>query len=242
MSDRSVQWLVEEHLMFTARIVGLLCVPLMVGCAGLQRAQPSEPPQTSATQGETVAVEPMDTPAATFVTHPTGELAANAESSAQPTELQRVQPSEPRQPGATQDGKVTVEPRVAKAPAKVLAPPLLTEQVRKKENIAQSPAQQAPPPLDLESLKTRLKETKAIGVFTKLALKNQVDDLLDQFRAFHQGRRKTTLAELRRPYDLLLLKVLALLQDTDPPLAGAIVASREAIWSILADPAKFAII
>ena len=37
----------------------------------------------------------------------------------------------------------------------------------------------------------------------------------------------------------VLLKVLALLQDTDPPLAAAIVASREAIWGILADPDKF---
>ena len=39
---------------------------------------------------------------------------------------------------------------------------------------------------------------------------------------------------------MLLLKVLALLQDSDPSLAGAIVASREAIWGILADRAKFA--
>ena len=91
----------------------------------------------------------------------------------------------------------------------------------------------------MKSLETRLKETKAIGVFTKLALKNQVDDLLSQFRAYYQGHLKTTLAELRRPYEMLLLKVLALLQDTDPPLAGAIVASREAIWGILADPVKF---
>jgi len=29
-----------------------------------------------------------------------------------------------------------------------------------------------PPPLDLKSLETRLKETHAIGVFTKLAFKN----------------------------------------------------------------------
>ena len=92
----------------------------------------------------------------------------------------------------------------------------------------------------MKSLETRLKDTKAIGVFTKLALKNQVDDLLNQFRAFYQGKLKTTLAALRRPYEMLLLKVLALLQDSDPPLAGAIVASREAIWGILADPAKFA--
>ena len=95
------------------------------------------------------------------------------------------------------------------------------------------------PPLDLNLLETRLKETPAIGVFTKLSLKNQVDDLLNQFRAFYKGALKTTLAELRRPYEMLLLKVLSLLQDADPPLAHAIVASREAIWGVLSDPAKF---
>ena len=96
------------------------------------------------------------------------------------------------------------------------------------------------PPLDLASLEQRLKDTKAIGVLTKITLKNQVDDLLDQFRAFYQGKLKTDLANLRRSYDLLVLKVLSLLQDSDQALATAIVASREAIWGILSDPAKFA--
>ena len=85
-----------------------------------------------------------------------------------------------------------------------------------------------------------MRETKAIGVLTKLTLKNQVDDLLDQFRMYYQGKLKTTLAELRRSYELLVLKVLALLQDADPPLAKAIASSRESIWGILADPVKFA--
>lgn len=229
--------------MFVARIIGLLCVLLTAGCAGVQRAQPGEPPQTNTAQGGTVAPDPMVAPAAPSVSRSASQFVVNAESSAQPAGLQRAQPSEPLQPGATQGRSVAVEPMVAKTPTKVLASPLLTEQVRKKESIAQGPAQQeTSPPLDLKSLQTRLKETKAIGVFTKLALKNQVGDLLDQFRAFYQGRQKTNLAELRRLYDLLLLKVLALLQDTDPPLAGAIVVSREAIWSILVDPAKFATI
>jgi hypothetical protein len=95
-------------------------------------------------------------------------------------------------------------------------------------------------PLDLKSLETRLRATPAIGTFTKLSIKNQVDDLLEQFRAYYKGALKTTLADLRRPYEMLLLKVLSLLQDADPPLAKAIVASREAIWGILSDPAKFA--
>jgi hypothetical protein len=98
----------------------------------------------------------------------------------------------------------------------------------------------AAPPLDLKSLEARLRETSAVGVMTKLTLKNQVDDLLDQFREFYQGKLKTTLAQLRQSYDRLVMKVLALLQDADPPLANAIASSREAIWGILADPVKFA--
>lgn len=76
-------------------------------------------------------------------------------------------------------------------------------------------------------------------MFTKLALKNQVDDLLDRFRAYHKRQGTTSLAELRRSFDMLLLKVLSLLQDTDPPLARDIVKSRAAMWGILEDPQKF---
>jgi hypothetical protein len=94
-------------------------------------------------------------------------------------------------------------------------------------------------PLDFASLGTRLRQTKAIGTLTKLSLKNQVDDLLDKFRAYHKRQGSATLPELRRSYDMLLLKVLSLLQDSDPPLARDIVQSRAAIWGILADPRKF---
>lgn len=124
-----------------------------------------------------------------------------------------------------------------KAPAKAAAP---APAPPAKASPAVQAAKPKAPPLDLKALETELKETKAIGVMTKLSLKNQVDDLLSQFRAFYQGKLKTTLAELRRPFDLLVLKLLSLLQDSDPSLAAAIVASREAIWGILSDPAKFA--
>lgn len=123
---------------------------------------------------------------------------------------------------------VPVANAAASAPAVVLPP--------KQEAVV--PAVKAP--LDLKTLESKLKETRAIGVFTKLSLKNQVDDLLAQFRAFYQGQRKITLAELRQPYDLLLMKLLSLLQNDDPALAREIATSREAIWGILADPVKFA--
>ena len=131
---------------------------------------------------------------------------------------------------------------VAPLPAP-LSPPissaLQTKPAAKPAAVPAAPARSAPP-LDLKSLEARLKATPGIGLFTKLALKNQIDDLLDQFRAHYGGQRKATLAELRQAYDRLLLKVLALLQDSDPPLARAIASSRESIWDILSNPAKFA--
>ena len=157
----------------------------------------------------------------------------------------------PRQTGAPPDAPVIAESPARESAAKnevpeaktpVMTPRSPAEAPQKKPGATTGPAKSPPPApaLDLAALETRLKETRAIGVFTKLTLKNQVDDLLEQFRGYYQGRVKTTLSELRQPYDRLLLKVLSVLQDGDPELARAIVASREAIWGILADPAKFA--
>lgn len=108
---------------------------------------------------------------------------------------------------------------------------------------AAPPVKKAPaaaPALDLNTLEAQLKETKAIGLFTKITLKNQVDDLLGQFRKYYQGKAKLTMKDLRRSYDLLMMKVLSLLQDEDQRLASAIVSSREAIWRLLANEKTFA--
>jgi len=96
------------------------------------------------------------------------------------------------------------------------------------------------PALDLNALEAQLKETKAIGFLTKITLKNQVDDLLDRFREYYEGKAKITMKDLRRSYDLLMMKVLSLLQDDDQRLASAIVSSREAIWGLLEDSKTFA--
>jgi hypothetical protein len=139
--------------------------------------------------------------------------------------------SEPKSASrGTESPAVAARPAAAPASAKPPARPAIQPQ----------PQSAAPVALDLKALKEQLKETNAIGVFTKLTLKNQVDDLLQQFRDFYQGKAKVTMAQLRRSYDLLLMKVLSLLQDADQKLASAIVASREAIWGLLADPKKFA--
>ena len=120
-------------------------------------------------------------------------------------------------------------PRVA-APRAPATPPV----------VAAPTASAAPLTLDLNALEAQLRATKAIGLFTKMSLKNKVDDLMQQFREHYQGKTTRTMTDLRRSYDLLIMKVLSLLQNDDQPLASAIVASREAIWGLLSDQNKFA--
>jgi hypothetical protein len=155
--------------------------------------------------------------------------------------VQRAPEEMPPAPGVAAPAAApkNVPSAVAKAPEKAPAP--------KAPAAAKAPAAPAAPekvagpaPLDLKTLEQQLKETRAIGVMTKLSIKNQVDDLIDQFRAYYQGTVKVPLEELRHKYDLLVMKVLALLQDGDQALAKAVASSREAIWGILADRNKFA--
>jgi hypothetical protein len=228
MIDHSGEIRAEGPLMRVALNVGLFIVLLTAGCAGVKPAPPpASSPKTTATIIAPVAptTAPPSTPAPTATRG--GAAAVEAASAS-----------------ATPSTSVSTAQRNAKAtPPAVKAPPSVPAvQLPKKDSASPEVAKPKAPPLDLASLETRLKETKGIGILTKIALKNQIDDLLGQFRAFYQGKLKTTLAELRRPYELLLLKVLALLQDTDPALASALVASRDAIWGILSDPAKFATI
>ena len=223
----------EELVMRGPARVGLLLVLLFAGCANVPPATQVEqledgaphsgvvnaPPMTQGEQphggahGGVVAGPPADGTATSAMGASTGKSATKVASSG------------------------------TKTRANIPASPASASQLPKKDSIAPELAKQkASPPFDLTALEQRLKETQAIGVLAKMALRNQVDDLLSEFRGFHNGNVKTTLAELRRPYDLLVFKLLLLLQDDDPSLAAAVVGSREAIWGILSDPAKFAAI
>jgi len=213
---RSVDPLMIFSASHRAIVAALLGALLAAGCAGVK---PSAAPAA-------VAVAPSP-PASSDVARvnpsapaPASAATAGPAPAAVPSAADQAPAKPPAQSAAPQ----------AKAPVAPAAP------AAKAAPVAKATA----PPLDLKALENELKGTKAIGVMTKLSLKNQVDDLLSQFRAFYQGKLKTTLAELRRPFDLLVLKLLALLQDSDPTLAAAIVASREAIWGILSDRTKFA--
>jgi hypothetical protein len=241
-------------IMPPAPIVGLIILFMTAGCAGIGGAPQREPAAAGAAQDAAVAAKPPEATAkqeeGTAVTPPKAQAA--------PGEAVAVEPAAPLaappiadSPGKSRNGSSAPTAKIdvpatkadapaAKTPAQARATPAPTVPTPKMESRAPGPEKPpAPPPLDLTSLEKRLKETDAIGVFTKLTLKNQIDDLLDRFRAHYEGKTKTSLSELRQPFDLLILKVLSLLQDRESSLAKAILASREAIWGILSDPDKF---
>jgi hypothetical protein len=205
-----------------AYLMEILLVLLMAGCAEVAHA----PPRTdSAIPGPAPAPVVAAPALAPESAAPVASAAVDTpEAHARGTSVART---------SSPPGKGTVKsPAAPAAPAAPSIPAPVAAAIPRND--------QAPPTLDLAALEARLRGTKAIGMFTKIAIKNQVDDLLDQFREHYSGRVKTSLVALRQPYDRLILKVLALLQDGDPDLARAVVASREPMWDFLADPARFA--
>lgn len=218
----------------------VLCCIFGAGCATVE---PTMAPAPAATPVPAAPVEPP-APVAAAQNPPTSPgpippAPPKAATSPKPAPAVPAKPPAAVAAAPAPVRPVPVPPVAATKPA--MAPPVAAPKpgATKPEAPKVAVAKPAAAPLDLAALEVRLRETKAIGVMTKLSLKNQVDDLLDKFRAYYKRQAKTSLAELRRPYDMLLLKVLSLLQDSDPPLAKDIVASREAIWGILADPEKF---
>jgi hypothetical protein len=210
------------------------------GCAHLHKGAPASTAAIAATPAAP-AVPGAPTPAAAAT-----PVAAAAASPAAPVTavapVPIVAPAPPpaapgagvraSSPSATQPSR----PVASVAAAAPVAPPKPAAAAATRSTPVAPPA--AAPTLDLTALEQRLRETRSIGVFTKLSLKNQVDDLLDQARAYYRAQGKPPPTALRQRYEGLLMRVITLLQDGDPPLAAAIATSREAIWGILADPDK----
>jgi hypothetical protein len=195
---------------------------LSAGCASKSQPETQPPPVATAPQaGKPAEAAPKKPP-------------ATAVKDAAPSPVKAAAPSAKKAPAPA---KAPAAPRTKAQPAsQTVKAPTTKPQPVQPAKTATAPAAA----LDLEALKAELKQTKAIGLMTKLSLKNKVDDLLADFRKHHEGKPTPSLADLRRTYDLLMMKVLTLLQDRDQKLASEIVSSREQIWGLLADPKKFA--
>jgi hypothetical protein len=217
-------------------VIGLACV-VAAGCAEVPMHETTEKAIT--VEPAAVATAPLAvTDAATLEPESTAlgaALAGNTENvSDEPPEASGLPPVPSLAP--TEDIAPGTPDLVAVAPA-APAPREFESAPGLVPSLVASPA--SAETLDLSALVTRLRKTKAINLLTKFAVKNESDDLLEQFRAYHTQRGITTLADLRRSYDSLFHKLHSLLREADPPLARDIDRSRAAIWELLADPRKF---
>ena len=239
----------------TLQSAALLSCAFVLGCASTDKASPGASTPLAAPAVDSVSTAPAPPrpeaepevkteapPAPSTTAPPAPSAAAPARKPAaakdaankpvpsthatQQTETHAAPGSPPKTAaGAQADSKVSAPNPVVAEPARSTSPP----------PVARIPE----PTLDVADLKARLRETGAIGTFTKLALKNQMDDLLDRFRAFYQSGQKTGVTALRQPFDALVVKVVTHLRPGDPSLARTIESSREAIWGILSNPEKF---
>lgn len=230
-------------------VLALSCC-LAGGCAGVKHARTTEPVAPAPPAASIQVAGTATTAVPTVEVTPAGVVdSATHETPAPSPVTQAAHPAEPapappaaiaKAPAKAPSVIPAASPKPSPKPsAAVVIAPAPAPQVAAKVVTAPSAPQAPIATLDFKSLELRLRQTKAIGVLTKLSLKNQIDDLLDGFRAYHRRQGTARLADLRRNYDMLVLKVLALLQDSDPPLARDIVRSRAAIWHILEDPRKF---
>jgi hypothetical protein len=230
--------------------VVVVVLSMMIGAAGCAREVPETPQPTPATADAstptTAPAKPSTAPPSTVTSKPEEE-----DEEAKPPQATTAKPAAPVSPEKPAAPATPAKPAPSTAtakpaPTKPATPAPTTKPATPPAQTAAKPT--APPPratspnptLDLTALKEQLKSTKAIGLMTKLTLKNQVDDLLDGFRDLYAGKGKNSMPQLRQSYDMLMMKVLSLLQDKDQKLASDIVASREVIWALLADPKKFA--
>lgn len=202
----------------------IMLTVLSTGCMHETKPQTQPPPVAATPETAKAPQTAKATPATAKPPSPTSKApATTSKTKPAPATTAKTAPSSATkpQPAPPKQAAAATPPKQATAPA----PPKQAA---------------AAPTLDLDGLEARLKQTKAIGLMTKLSLKNKVDDLLDEFRQHHAGKPMPTVSELRRSYDLLMMKVLSLLQDHDQQLASDILSSRERIWGMLADPKSFA--
>jgi hypothetical protein len=224
----------------------VVVLSMMIGAAGCARKVPETPQPTPATTdvlppATTAPAKPAPPPST--VTNKPEEEGSPEKPSKPSASAPAAEPAAPATPPAK---PAPPTPTAKPAPTRPATPAPTAKPATPPAQAAAKPTAPAPrltspnPTLDLTALKEQLKSTKAIGLMTKLTLKNQVDDLLDGFRDLYAGKGKSTMPQLRQSYDMLMMKVLSLLQDKDQKLASDIVASREVIWGLLADPKKFA--
>lgn len=205
------------------RIALMFAAVLLSSCNYTQKASPSVP--STAVPVTPAPFSPAPPPVQTAPAPQAQPVPQTAPPVLAPAKepVKRV-PQEAKSVEANKVQEKSEEKKPAPTPAPAAAP------ATKEPIVASAPKAKG---FDLDMLTKRLKQTGAIGVFTKLAINSDATDLIDAVKKYRQlAVLQTKLAEVRSRFDGLVIKILALLED-DLQLARDIYVAREQIWSNL---------
>jgi hypothetical protein len=95
---------------------------------------------------------------------------------------------------------------------------------------------------ELERLIDRVVKTKSIGIFSKLAMKGDAENLWRDLGKYHSGAAGMNIDELDERYHLIVHKLELSIRKRDKDLAQAIADFREPLWQRLENPDSFTIL
>jgi len=131
------------------------------------------------------------------------------------------------------DGADGMKQDAVAAPATTKLSKVQVRNTMKNKHMAKKTLPEHVDAVDLKVLEQRLKKTDAIGFFTKLAIRNDIIDLMDKIKKYRKNSKlKVKMKEVRASFDGLLLKIIALLEG-DASLSRDLYVGRESIWESL---------
>ncbi len=93
--------------------------------------------------------------------------------------------------------------------------------------------------VDLEMLGEALRGSTAVGLFEKVKLKRNIDELLTRLESWHDGKRSYTLDQLEEQYNVLLMRIASHIQHKDQVLHQQLCNAWLQIWLDLEDSGRF---
>jgi len=114
-----------------------------------------------------------------------------------------------------------------------MAKNVATEPVQQEVTVLQGKIVEDCTSISMDELVEGLKESKAIGFFTKLAIRSDVLGFRDKVKKIRRNNQlKDKMESIKANFDGLLLKIMALLEK-DPDLSKKIYLGRHSIFKSL---------
>lgn len=91
---------------------------------------------------------------------------------------------------------------------------------------------------DLGTLETKIRNTDAIDLFSKVSLKYEISSLIDEMARSHETKNAAGFTKQRARFEKLVDRMVIMLRKGDLSFAKEVEDSREALWKILNSPEK----